>query len=151
MPSKFTSCLSTLVKPLSLPPNEKPWNLASSIYIILFLFVKFTVILSKGIPSFVKISNKPVKDANCRSLAKKEEFFILLLSSSRLPLNKFNSLKYKVAFPCPSINEFDIEDLFRKFPKLSNSILILFIAGGILLRGVNFEDGEKIAINFGKN
>ena len=31
------------------------------------------------------------------------------------------------------------------------SILILFIAGGILLKGVNFEDGEKIAMNFGKN
>ena len=31
------------------------------------------------------------------------------------------------------------------------SILILFIAGGVLLRGVDFEEGEKIAINFGKN
>jgi len=31
------------------------------------------------------------------------------------------------------------------------SILILFIAGGILLKGVNFEEGEKIAMNFGKN
>ena len=31
------------------------------------------------------------------------------------------------------------------------SILILFIAGGILLKGVNFEEGEIIAINFGKN
>ena len=31
------------------------------------------------------------------------------------------------------------------------SILILFIAGGVLLRGVDFEKGEKIAINFGKN
>lgn len=31
------------------------------------------------------------------------------------------------------------------------SILILFIAGGTLLKGVNFEDGEKIAMNFGKN
>ena len=31
------------------------------------------------------------------------------------------------------------------------SILILFIAGAVLLRGVDFEKGEKIAINFGKN
>ena len=31
------------------------------------------------------------------------------------------------------------------------SILILFITGGILLKGVNFKDGEKIAMNFGKN
>lgn len=31
------------------------------------------------------------------------------------------------------------------------SILILFIAGGILLRGVDFEEGEKIALNFSKN
>ena len=31
------------------------------------------------------------------------------------------------------------------------SILILFIAGGILLRGVDFKKGEKIAINFRNN
>ena len=31
------------------------------------------------------------------------------------------------------------------------SILILFIAGGILLRGVDFKMGERIALNFNKN
>ena len=31
------------------------------------------------------------------------------------------------------------------------SILILFIFGAILLKRVDFEEGEKIAYNFGKN
>jgi hypothetical protein len=31
------------------------------------------------------------------------------------------------------------------------SILILFIAGGILLKGVDFGEGERIALNFNKN
>ena len=31
------------------------------------------------------------------------------------------------------------------------SILILFIAGAILLKGVDFKEGEKIAINFSNN
>ena len=89
-------------------------------------FVKFTIILSKGIPSLVNISNNPVKDANCKSLAKKEEFLMLLSVISNLPVNKFNSLKYKVAVPSPSIKDSDIEDLFKNFPKSSNSIFILF-------------------------
>ena len=76
-------------------------------------------------PSFVKISSNPVKEANCKSLAKNEEFLILLLLISNLPLNKFNFFKYKVAVPCPSKNESDKEDLFTKLPKSSNSTLII--------------------------
>ena len=94
-------------------------------FIILFLFVKFTIILSKGIPSLVKISNNPVKDANCKVLLKKKSFNTTLTNFVYRLINL--TLKYKVAVPSPSINDSDMKIYLKIFQNRQTQYLLYSI------------------------
>ena len=52
---------------------------------------------------------------------------MLLSVISNLPVNKFNSLKYKVAVPSPSIKDSDIEDYLKIFQNRQTQYLFYLI------------------------